>query len=112
MIKASGRRSSDGAPLLILGLSKENTTRLLAGQPILIRTDDMLQLGLPPIEVVLLGGATEQTILAELRAGGWVTDTTRDETQPATTEPPLQTDTNPGTGRQPRETQRQNGDNR
>jgi hypothetical protein len=62
MIKATGKMG--GQPLLILGLSTENTTRLRAGKPILV---DTAALGLPAMRVLLVGGDTEEEITAELQ---------------------------------------------
>lgn len=67
MIKAAG--VSNGKPLLILGLSGETVTRLMAGEPILL---DTAPLGLPDMSVVIVGGRTEQTILDDLRAHGLI----------------------------------------
>ena len=46
MIKASSRTAL-GQPMLFLGLSGENVTRLAAGEPIRITTAHLAQLGLP-----------------------------------------------------------------
>jgi len=64
MIKATGR-GQDGTPLLILGLSRGNTERLLSGQPIHVRADQV-DPRLPALNVVLMGGETEGDIAAEL----------------------------------------------
>lgn len=69
MIKAAGRTGA-GSPLVLLGLSGENITRLVAGEPIRITAADMQALGLPPVEIVLHFGKTESAILAELRQFG------------------------------------------
>jgi hypothetical protein len=58
MIKAAGRLK-DGRPMLLLGLSGENMTLLMAQEPIIIETE---QLGLPPMFVVVVGGRTEDDI--------------------------------------------------
>jgi hypothetical protein len=68
VIKASGR-TTGGKPLLLLGLSVENAARLLAGQPIGF---DTAALGLPPMQVVIVGGQTEDAIAAELAAHGLI----------------------------------------
>lgn len=65
MIKASGRMGL-GLPLLFLGLSGENVTQLVAGEPIRIRATDLLALGLPPVEVVIHYGRTEDAIREDL----------------------------------------------
>lgn len=69
MIK-TGSRTALGAPLLFLGLSGENVTRLIAGEPILIRPAQMAELGLPPMVVAIHYGKTEADILAEVKAHG------------------------------------------
>lgn len=69
MIKASGR-TGIGLPLLFLGLSGENVTRLAAGEPIRIRATDLVALGLPPIEVVIHYGRTEDAIREEIVSHG------------------------------------------
>lgn len=64
MIKASGGLK-DGTPLLMLGLSRENTRRLLDGQPIQVRADHV-DPRLPALAIVLVGGETEEAIAATL----------------------------------------------
>ena len=66
MIKATGA-TADGTPLLVLGLSAENTRRLHAGQPISVRADHV-DPRLPALEVLLVAGDTEGAIAAEFRA--------------------------------------------
>lgn len=66
MIKASGRDAL-GRPLLVLGLSGENMTRLMADEPIRLDTG---ALGLPPMTVLIVGGRTEDAITAKLRQHG------------------------------------------
>lgn len=65
MIKASGG-GADGTPFLLLGLSAENCRRLVAGQPITVRADHV-DPRLPVLNVIVVGGATEESIAAELR---------------------------------------------
>lgn len=67
MIKAAG--TFGGKPTLILGLSGENMTRLMAGEPIML---DTAALGLPEMTVVVVGGRTEDAITADLRRHGLV----------------------------------------
>lgn len=55
MIKSTGR-TADGDTVLILGLSRRNTERLLDDQPIKVNGLD-----------VLIGGETERAITGELR---------------------------------------------
>lgn len=69
MIKAAGRTGL-GLPLLVLGLSGENVTRLTAGEPIRIPAEDMSALGLPRVEIVICYGRTEQAILDDFREHG------------------------------------------
>lgn len=61
MIKASG--SSNGKPLLVVGLSGENMTRLMASEPIVFET---APLGLPEMVVLIVGGRTEADISSDL----------------------------------------------
>jgi len=69
MIKAAGKTGL-GLPLLLLGLSGENVTRLAAGEPIRISAQQMAELGLPQMEVVIHYGKTEQAIVDDLEAHG------------------------------------------
>lgn len=69
VIKAAGKTGA-GEPLLFLGVSGENVTRLNAGEPILIRPEELAALGLPRISVVIHYGRTEQDILDEIREHG------------------------------------------
>lgn len=69
MIKASATTGL-GQPLLFLGISGENVTRLIAGEPILIKAGDLAALGLPAVEIVIHYGKTEQAILDEIQAKG------------------------------------------
>lgn len=69
MIKAAGKTGL-GLPLLLLGLSGENVTRLAAGEPIRIQAGHLAQLGLPQMEIVICYGRTEQDIADEIRAHG------------------------------------------
>lgn len=64
MIKAIAKMN-DGRPMLMLGLSGENMTRLMANEPIQI---DVGSLGadLPELVIVLLGGQTEAGIQRDL----------------------------------------------
>lgn len=76
MIKAGGT-GANGNPLLMLGLSGEGMTRLMAGE--VIRLNDVGKLGLPEMTVVIMGGRTESDITARLRECGLVNDRTRIE---------------------------------
>lgn len=66
MIKATGK-TGDGRPLVLLGLSGENVTRLMADEPIRL---DLAELGLPPMVVVIVGGRTEDAITEKLTEVG------------------------------------------
>jgi hypothetical protein len=69
MIKASGKTGL-GQPLLFLGISGENVTRLVAGEPIRIKAEELAALGLPPMMIGIHYGKTEQAILDEMREHG------------------------------------------
>ena len=66
MIKARGKTAL-GHDFVMLGLSGENVTRLVAGEPIKL---NLSELGLPAIEVGIVYGKTEDDIAADLRAYG------------------------------------------
>jgi hypothetical protein len=68
VIKAAG--THNGRPMLLLGLSGENMTRLMADEPIRLDTGELP--GLPAMVVVIVGGRTEDAILAQLRSVGLV----------------------------------------
>lgn len=65
MIKAAGVH--DGVPLLVLGFTGENMTRLMAGDPAIVDTTDaQLRSGpfeLPVLRVLIVGGRTDQDII-------------------------------------------------
>ncbi|MDX3748713.1 hypothetical protein [Streptomyces sp. AK08-02] len=61
MIKAVLRDRK--GPVVLLGLSGENVTRLMADEPILV---DLAELGLPPLRIAILGGRTEADITQQL----------------------------------------------
>lgn len=71
MIKAGGRATVDGADraLLVVGLSRRNTEKLLQNQPIRF---DARPLGVD-CKVVVLGGETEADLQQDLRVLGPVT---------------------------------------
>jgi hypothetical protein len=71
VIKAAGRTGL-GLPLLLLGLSGENVTRLAAGEPIMIRSTELAAMGLPTVELFIVYGRTEQEIIDEMRAHGLI----------------------------------------
>lgn len=66
MIKAVANLPN-GRKALIVGLSRENTRRLLRGMPITFRAED---LGLPAMDVIVVAGATENDIIEDLRSIG------------------------------------------
>jgi hypothetical protein len=67
MIKAV-MANAVGVPTgIVLGLSEENWRRLRAGQPIPVRLRE-LHPTLPDLTVLLLGGDTEESLTADLRA--------------------------------------------
>lgn len=66
MLKARGK-DEDGTPLMLIGLSGENVTRLVAGESIAF---DMAEMGLPPCHVLITYGRTDQDIMVELMGGG------------------------------------------
>ena len=53
----------DGHPVVFFGLSGENVTRLMAGEPILF---NLAELDLPPMKVIIAYGRTEQAIKNDL----------------------------------------------
>lgn len=61
MIKAVARDAN--GPMVILGLSGENVTRLMADEPILV---DLAELGLAPLRIAIIGGRTETDIVWQL----------------------------------------------
>ncbi len=66
MIKARGKTGL-GQDLLFIGLSGENVTRLMSDEPI---TFNAAELGLPPMQIVIVGGRSEDDITADLRRHG------------------------------------------
>ncbi|MEH0547307.1 hypothetical protein QA802_30740 [Streptomyces sp. B21-105] len=62
MIKAR-LHNRTGAPVVLLGLSGENITRLMADEPIKI---DLAELGIPGLTITLIAGRTEADIAARL----------------------------------------------
>lgn len=65
MIKGAGKRGDK--PLLVVGLSAENCFRLQEGKPI---SFDAAELGLPTLEVLIVGGQTEEDIARQLNEAG------------------------------------------
>lgn len=61
MIKAVVRDRQ--GPLVLLGLTGENVTRLMADEPVLV---NLAELRLPPLRIALIGGRTEADIIRQL----------------------------------------------
>lgn len=66
MIKAAGQ-DAFGQPVVLIGLSGENVTRLMADEPIRF---NLGELGLRPCTVVIVGGRTEEEITRTLENHG------------------------------------------
>lgn len=71
MFKAAGRTAA-GLPLLILGVSGENVTRMAAGEPLRVPASHLAALGLPPMEIGICYGRTEQDIVTSLTEAGLI----------------------------------------
>jgi hypothetical protein len=54
-------------PIVILGLSGENVTRLMADEPVAVDLQDTHP-ELPPMMVVLFGGRNDEILLAKLKS--------------------------------------------
>ena len=67
MIKARGGK------IVLFGLSRANTERLLADMPIRFAGEEV---GLPGLVFVIIGGETEKAMRAQLQAIGAVTEDT------------------------------------
>lgn len=70
MIKMCLERN-DGTPMLLLGLSRSNTEKLLEGKPIFIDTEELNEhpdVNFPRIGIAILAGETEVDILDEVKA--------------------------------------------
>lgn len=62
MIKAL-LRERGGQAIVVLGLTGENMTRLMANEPIVVQ---VAELGLKPMKILIMGGRTEEAIAAQL----------------------------------------------
>lgn len=70
---AGSLTSRTGGPVLLLGLTGENVTRLVSGEPGTVTAARMRELGLPEIDVIIVCyGRTDEDLLAELIAGDYV----------------------------------------
>jgi hypothetical protein len=65
VILGSGSRP-DGAPRVIVGLDHDEAVRLLAGDPLVIESEHINPL-LPPLQIVLMAGASNDDMLGVLR---------------------------------------------
>ena len=63
-------RNIVGVPVLLLGLTGESVTRIIAGEPIAISAADLQAMGLPAIEIGITYGRTNEDILAAIRGHG------------------------------------------
>ena len=83
MIKAVGQIA--GKTFLLIGLSAENITRLVDGQPIKFELPAPLD---PTSNVIIIAGTTEEAIVEDLRKVGLVTADTEyhPDTDPATSD--------------------------
>lgn len=70
MLKFTGNNTAS-RPVLGIGLTRENCDRLLGGQPIVLTTENML--GLPPLDVCLFAGETDEAMANAMVGMGAVT---------------------------------------
>jgi hypothetical protein len=61
---------ADGTPILLLGVTGESVTRIVAGEPIRVAADEVEAMSLPRVEVVIMYGKTHQDVVDQLRAAG------------------------------------------
>lgn len=69
MFKATSKMK-DGRPLLLLGLSGENITRMMADEPVSVDVGKLP--GMPQMQVVIIAGKTEDDIADQLRSAGLI----------------------------------------
>jgi hypothetical protein len=62
MIKATGTRGN-GKPFVLVGITGENVTRIVAGEPLKINLGDV---GLDDIEIAVVYGKTEAELVAQI----------------------------------------------
>ena len=60
----------DKSDLLVMGLSRENITRLMAGQPIAVRRKTHGAAIPPGLEICILFGETEEAIVEQFKKAG------------------------------------------
>ena len=65
--------TKDGTPIQFLGLSHPNLDKLRAGLPIYVKPEEPAAHGLPEMGVVIHGGETEESIIAEFTEAGFDT---------------------------------------
>lgn len=73
MLKALIVNPASGKQIVILGLTSTNLARLTADKPIAVQ---LSELGLEPIDVVIMFGPTTEDIVETLRKAGGITDET------------------------------------
>jgi hypothetical protein len=77
MLIARGKGKADNSQMLLLGLSSENVRRLVIGEPIYVKRETHGD-GVPEgWEIIIIHGATEASMRAELEAKGIVDETTK-----------------------------------
>lgn len=72
MLKILCHNDETKRPLLILGLSEINLLKLAQGNPVPIKVDDVVP-GVA-LDVLIMGGKTEQAMLDEFKKMGWDMD--------------------------------------
>lgn len=77
MLRIAGQLP-DGRPYVAFGVTDDDWARFRHGAPETINLQPDVSDELPALQVVLLGGETEDAILADMWAMGW----TRDRSQP------------------------------
>jgi len=64
-------RMKDGRPLVILGMSGVNVTRMIAHEPVTVDVGALGD-GMPELQVVIMYGKTEAVIVDQLREAGLI----------------------------------------
>lgn len=70
MLNAVGR-TADGRPLIMVGMTGETITRLMAAEPVPLDIHEK-RFGVPPLQILLVAARDEITILHQLRSSGMV----------------------------------------